>query len=102
MSRTGAAESFLDRGVDASTWKEASGLEGIFLTLRPGDVDEPDITDLGVEDGVHSFLVTYRWLSDEFADRVRGPGQLIGVLSVVLATISRKAGIPLPRLPVPK
>lgn len=99
-ARASAAASLLDGCVAPGGWHEATGYKALGLLLTDGPSEEPDITDLGVEEGIRSFQVDYHWLADEFLDRGRGSWQLLGVFCVVLATISREEGIPLPRLPV--
>ena len=101
-ARAAAAATLLDRCVAPTGWHEATGLAGLGLLLTDGSPKEPDITDMGVEEGIRSFRVEYRWLDDEFLERSRGSWQLLGVFCVVLAAISREEGIDLPRLPVPR
>lgn len=101
-ARAAAAATLLDRSVAPAGWHDATGLGGLGLLLTDGPSEEPDITDMGVEEGIRSFRVDYRWLDEEFLERSRGSWQLLGVFCVVLATISREQGIPLPRLPVPR
>jgi hypothetical protein len=101
-ARSGAAAQLLDGCVDVTAWHQASGLKGIALLLYVRSREEPDVTDLGIEEGMRTFRVDYAWLSEDLLDRTRGAWQLLGVFSTILATISREEGIPLPRLPAPR
>ena len=100
MSRLAPANELLDAHVDVRNWPRDAGVDALYLVLEqragPG---EPDVTDLGTQDGVRTFSVAYDWLRSDFLDKGSGSWQLAGFLLLVLVTISRAAQLPLPRLP---
>ena len=98
MSR---ASLLLDEHVDELPWRSASGLQGLYLILQhDSSVAEPDIVDRKTDKaGIRTFVVTYDWLSDRYTQPNVGAWNVLGVVCMVLATISQSAGIPLPRLP---
>ena len=103
MLNTAKASRLLDTHIDEQaldTWRTTSGLQGVYLVLQHQDSrTEPELTDRGVDaDGVHMFAVEHDWLSDRYANQVTGAWQVLGMVSLVLATLSSDLGIPLPRL----
>jgi hypothetical protein len=99
MANAVAAAKVLDRSVDVDAWRELTGLRSVFLVLKHNsECDQPLISSIGKQAGVHSFLVEYGWLEPVFLDAATGPWRALGVISVVLGTIDHEAGIPLPAL----
>jgi hypothetical protein len=101
MFNVSKAALLLDEHVDELSWRSASGVQGLYLILQhDSSVAEPDIVDRKTDkDGIRTFIVTYDWLADRYTDQSVGAWNVLGVLSMVLATISESASIPLPRLP---
>jgi hypothetical protein len=100
MLNVSKAGLLLDAHVDELPWRSSSGHQGLYLILQhDSSVAEPDIVDRQTDkDGIRTFVVTYNWLSDRFINQGAGAWNVLGVVSMVLATISQSAGIPLPRL----
>src|SRR5688572_10441550 len=96
MRNLSAASRLLDGSVDPAAWRQASGIDALYLVAVHNEGQEqPDISAPQSSDGVRTFAVTYDWLTEEFTDPRRGAWQTLGLLSLLLATISRETGVPL-------
>lgn len=100
MRNLTAASRLLDGSVDAAAWRRTTGIDALYLVAEHDErQQQPDISKPVMSDGVWTFGVTYNWLAEEFTDRKRGAWQTLGLLTLVLATISRETDTPLPQLP---